>query len=69
MYSVTAMLVALIECAIQIQWALVEVKNEYDVLMPSCMNARNGVMQPQTLPLSHSIQILKASQDLQFLLS
>jgi hypothetical protein len=31
MYSFTAMLVALIDCAMQIQQALEEVKNEYDI--------------------------------------
>jgi hypothetical protein len=57
------MLVALNDHAIQTQRALEEVKNEYDVLFQSCLNVRNGVMQPQILPPSHLVQILKGSQD------
>jgi hypothetical protein len=62
-YSYTAMLVALNDHAIQIQRALEEVKNEYDILIQSCMNAHKGVMQPQILSPSHLMQVLKDSQD------
>jgi hypothetical protein len=62
-YSYTAMLVALNEHAIQIQRALGEIKNEYDILIQSCMNAHEGVMQRQILLPSHLVQVLKDSQD------
>jgi hypothetical protein len=57
------LLVALNDHAIQIQRALEEVKYEYNILIQSCLNARQGIMQPQVLSPSHLIEILKSSQD------
>lgn len=56
------MLVALNDHAIQIQRALEEVESEYNILIQSCLTAKQGIMQPQTLSPSHLIEILKSSQ-------
>ncbi|PNF34241.1 hypothetical protein B7P43_G17488 [Cryptotermes secundus] len=62
-YTYTSMLVTLNDHAIQIQRALEEVKNEYDVILQSCLNARSGIIQPQVLSPGYLIQILKSSRD------
>jgi ATP-dependent 26S proteasome regulatory subunit len=62
-YTYTAMLVALNDHAIQIQRALEEVKDEYNILIQSCMNAKQGIMQPQVLSPRHLIEVLKTSRD------
>jgi hypothetical protein len=55
------MLVALNDLAIQIQRALEEVKDEY-ILIQCCLNAKQGIMQPQVLSPIHLIEILKSRQ-------
>jgi hypothetical protein len=62
-YSYTSMLVALNDQAIQIQRTLEEVRNEYDVILQSCLSAKGGIIQPQVLSPSHMIQTLRSSQD------
>jgi hypothetical protein len=62
-YTYTAMLVALNDHAIQIQRALEEVKDEYDILIQSCSYARQGILQSQVLSPSHFLDILKNSQE------
>jgi hypothetical protein len=62
-HSYTAMLVALNDHAIQIQRALEEVKDEYNILIQSCLSAKQGIMQPQVLSPIHLIEILKSIQD------
>jgi hypothetical protein len=57
------MLVALNDHAVQIQRALEEVKDEYDILLQSCLSAKSGIIQPQVLSPSHIIQTLRSSQD------
>jgi hypothetical protein len=49
--------------AIEIDRALEEVKDEYDIIIKSCLNARVGIIQPQVLSPNHISQILKSSQD------
>jgi hypothetical protein len=58
----TAMLVALNGHAIQIQRALEEIKDEYNILIQSCLSARQGIMQPQVLSPGNLTEILKSSQ-------
>jgi hypothetical protein len=62
-YAHTAMLVALNDHAIQIERALKELKDEYDILIQSCLSATQGIMQPQVLSPIRLIEILKSSQD------
>jgi hypothetical protein len=62
-YTYTAILVALNDHAIQVQRALEEVKGECSILIQSCLNAKQGIMQPQVLSPSHLIDILKSSQN------
>jgi hypothetical protein len=59
----TSMMVMLNDHAIQLQRALGEVKDEYDIIIQSCLGAKGGIIQPQVLSPSHMIQILKSSQD------
>jgi hypothetical protein len=63
-YTYTSMLVILNDHAIQIQRALEEVKDEYNIIIQSCLNAKSGIIQPQVLSPSHMIDILRSSQDL-----
>jgi hypothetical protein len=62
-YTYTSMLVALNDHTIQIQRALEEVRDEYNVILQSCLNAKTGITQPQVLSPGHMIQILRSSQD------
>jgi hypothetical protein len=62
-YTYTAMLVALNDQTIQIQRALEEVKDEYDILIQSSLYARQGILQPQVLSPSHLLNILKNSHE------
>jgi hypothetical protein len=57
------MLVALKDQAVQIQRALDEVKDEYGIILQSCLSAKGGIIQPQVLSPSHMIQTLRSSQD------
>jgi hypothetical protein len=62
-YEHTSMLISLNNHAIQIQTALEEVRNEYDVIMQSCLRAEKEVLQPQIISPNRMIQMLKSSQD------
>jgi hypothetical protein len=62
-YTYTSMLVILNDHAIRIQRALEEAKDEYNIIQ-SCLNAKNGIVQPQVLSPNHMIDILRSSQDL-----
>jgi hypothetical protein len=62
-YTYTSMLVMLNDHAIQLQRALEEVKDEYNIIIQSCLSAKGGIIQPQVLSPSHMIEILKSSQD------
>jgi hypothetical protein len=43
--------------------ALDEVKDEYDILLHSCLSAKGGITQSQALSPSHMIETLRSSQD------
>jgi hypothetical protein len=43
--------------------ALDEVKDEYEIIIQSCLSAKSGIIQPQVLSPNHIIQILKSSQE------
>jgi hypothetical protein len=58
-----SMLVALNDHPVQIQRALDEVKDEYDILLQSCLSAKGRIIQPQALSPSHMIETLRSSQD------
>jgi hypothetical protein len=62
-YTYTSVLVMLKDHAIQLQRALKEVKNKYEIIIQSCLSAKSGIIQPQVLSPNHIIQILKSSQD------
>jgi hypothetical protein len=62
-YKYTLTLVTLNDHAIQLQRALEEVKDEYDIIINSCVNAKSGIIKPQVLSPSHMIEILKSSQE------
>jgi hypothetical protein len=62
-YAHTSMLVELNNHAIQMQRALDEVRNEYDLIIQSCLSAEEGILQPQIISPNRMFQILKASQD------
>jgi hypothetical protein len=62
-YTYTSMLMVLNDHAIQLQRALEEVKDEYDIIIQSCLSAKTGVLQPRVLSPNHMIEVLKKSRD------
>jgi hypothetical protein len=48
-YTYSSMLVTLNDHAMQIQRALDEEKDEYDVILQSCLNAKSRIVQTQVL--------------------
>jgi hypothetical protein len=59
----TSMLVALNDHPVQIQRALDEVKDEYGIILQSCLSDKGGIIQSQVLSPSHKIETLRSSQD------
>ena len=62
-YAFTTLSLALNDHATQIRQAVDTVRDVYDTVLQVCLHWRNGVIQPQVLPPSRLIQILKISQD------
>jgi hypothetical protein len=62
-YTYTTLLVTLNEHAIQLERALMEVREEYDVIIQAVLNAQKGIIQPHILLPVRLIKILKASQN------
>jgi hypothetical protein len=42
---------------------LQEVKDEYDIIIQSCLTAKSGIVQPRVLSPNRIVQILRSSQD------
>jgi hypothetical protein len=60
------MLVMLNDHATELQRALEEVKDEYNIIIQSCLSAKGGIIQPQVLSPNHMIEILDSfPRDLQ----
>jgi len=62
-YTFTALLLALKDHAMRIRQAIEEGKDVYNTVIQVCLYWRNGIIQPQVLPPSRLIQILKINQD------
>jgi hypothetical protein len=62
-YALTALLLTLNEHATRIRQAIEEIRDVYNTVIQVCLHCRNGIIQPQVLPSSRLIQILKISQD------
>jgi hypothetical protein len=62
-YAFTSLFLALNGHAMRIRQAIEEVKDVYNMIIQVCLHWRNGIVQPQVLPPSRLIQILKISQD------
>jgi hypothetical protein len=62
-YALGALLLTLIDHATGIQQAIEEVRDVYNAVIQVCLHWRNGIIQPQVLPPSRLIQILKISRD------
>jgi hypothetical protein len=61
-YTFTALLLALNDHAMRIWQAVEEVRDVYNTVREVCLHWRNGIIQPQVLPPSRLIQILKICQ-------
>jgi hypothetical protein len=62
-YALTALLLTMNDHATRVRQAIEEVGDLYNTVIQVCLHWRNGIIQPQVLPASHLIQILKISQD------
>jgi hypothetical protein len=62
-YTYTTLLFTLNEHAIQLERALMEVREEYDVIIQAVLNAQKGIIQPHILSPVRLMKILKASQN------
>ena len=62
-YAFMTLSLAFNDHAMRVRQAIDAVRDVYDIVLQVCLHWKNGVIQPQVLPPSRLIQILKISQD------